>query len=62
MWRVECRSLGWLRLRLGLGLAKRDTTDWLVQLVVEILLNCRVETGRSYELQMSWWLSLRPEG
>ena len=42
MWRDECRSLGWLRLRcavierLSPGLARRDMTDRLVQSTGEI--------------------------
>lgn len=38
--------------RPGLGLARRDMTDWLVQLIDEILLNCIVGTGRSYGIHM----------
>lgn len=76
--RDECRSLGWLRLScaglrcerkarsgwLAKRRKKKDMTDWLVQSMGEILLNCSVGTGRSHEMHMkvglSRSLSLRP--
>lgn len=55
MWRDEYRSLGSLRLcckRKARGALEKDMTDWLVQSMGEILLNCTVGTGRSYEIHM----------